>query len=60
MIGFLTFDRMNTEIYMESTKEGLSILTSCDFNQFELKPGAMIKSETISFDMGSDYHYLLI
>ncbi|HBN83653.1 MAG TPA: hypothetical protein DDZ89_07385, partial [Clostridiales bacterium] len=60
MIGFSTFDRLNTEMVLESTETGLLVSAYSDFNQYMLAPGAMIDSETITFETELDYHSLLV
>jgi hypothetical protein len=48
--GFITFDRMNTEVEIE----GGSVSAGCDFEGFSLAPGATIASERLRIAQGTD------
>ncbi|WP_127585603.1 alpha-galactosidase [Paenibacillus koleovorans] len=53
--GFLTFDRINTEVVYEYTAEGTILLQAyCDFDGYELLPEARIDSEVAAFEMVDD------
>jgi hypothetical protein len=55
-LGFLTFDRVNTEheIRWDETKLSLGISSYCDFEGFPLPAGKSVASETLVLQTGPD------
>ncbi|NLF08210.1 MAG: hypothetical protein GX594_09555 [Pirellulaceae bacterium] len=55
-LGFLTFDRVNTEHRAVWNKEKAKLVVDsyCDFEGYELKPGAEVDSETLTLELSDD------
>jgi hypothetical protein len=54
--GFLTFDRISTEheVRWDATRSAVVVSSFCDFESYELAPGAGIDSETLRLDPAPD------
>jgi hypothetical protein len=54
--GFVTFDRVSTEheVRWDEARGAVVVSSFCDFEGFELAPGAQIASETLRLEAGSD------
>ena len=55
-LGFLTFDRINTEheVWWDQQRQAVSASAYCDFERFALQPGASVESEQLGLQAGSD------
>ena len=60
-LSFVTFDRINTEHrFTYEAGKGITALESyCDFDGFQLQPGASVASETLSVEIGDDAYAAL-
>ena len=59
-LGFVSFDRINTEHEISSSEQGpIAIRSYCDFEGYELAPGQSVKSEALMVVVNENPHAAL-